>query len=43
MGDLKTEIASFYQNGYKQPYFLDTGILLHRIRGGEHFFERESE
>ena len=43
MGDLKNKITSFSHKGYNQPYFLDTGRLLHRIRRGEDLFERESE
>ena len=43
IGDLKTKITSFSHKGYNQPYFLDTGRLLHRIRRGEDLFERESE
>ena len=43
MGDLKNKITSFSHKGYNQPYFLDTGRLLHRIRRGEDLFERQSE
>lgn len=43
MADLRNKIASFSHRGYNQPYFLDTGRLLYRIRQGEDLFERPKE
>lgn len=43
MGDLKNKITSFSHKGYNQPYFLDTGRLLQRVRQGEDLFERPKE
>lgn len=43
MGDVRNKITSFSHKGYNQPYFLDTGRLLYRIRRGEDLFERPKE
>jgi beta-1,4-mannosyl-glycoprotein beta-1,4-N-acetylglucosaminyltransferase len=43
MADLKNKITSFSHKGYNQPYFLDTGRLLHRVCQGEDLFERPEE
>ena len=43
MADLKNKITSFSHKSYNQPYFLDEGRLLRKVRKGEDLFEREGE